>query len=271
MNKLIFYFSGTGNSLRAARIISETLEGAEVVNVREDSGKHNAEYADVIGFVCPVYEWDIPGRMKEFISELEINPDAYIFMVATYIAVHGKAFESVARILASKGARLSYARAVRCVASQCIAYPPFPPEKLMVPLMERSMRKTASEIAGRRNRKYPHMSWITRRLFNKMMLPYLYVEHEYDKGFYTDTKCTGCGTCMRVCPTKNIVIENKRPSWNHMCHGCNACVVYCPAKAIQFKTPEAYVSLGTPISRKLGLPENRKRYHNPYIKARDLY
>ena len=93
MNKLIFYFSGTGNSLRAARIISGVLDGAELVNVREDPRKYNAEYADVIGFVCPVYEWDIPGRMKEFISELEINPDAYIFMVATYIAVHGKAFE----------------------------------------------------------------------------------------------------------------------------------------------------------------------------------
>ena len=60
------------------------------------------------------------------------------------------------------------------------------------------------------------------------------------------------------------------PVWNRKCHGCNACVVYCPSKAIQFKTPEAYVALGTLISKKIGLPEKRKRYHNPYIKARDL-
>ena len=103
-----------------------------------------------------------------------------------------------------------------------------------------------------------------------MMVPYLNVEHEYDKGFYADSKCTGCSTCLKVCPTKNITMENSRPVWNRKCHGCNACVVYCPSKAIQFKTPEAYVALGTLISKKLRLPEKRKRYHNPYIKARDL-
>ena len=114
------------------------------------------------------------------------------------------------------------------------------------------------------------MSAVTRKLFPKMMVPYLNVEHEYDKGFYTDGRCTGCSTCARVCPTKNISMENKRPKWNHYCHGCNACVVYCPTKAIQFKTPEAYLALGTLISKRLRLPEKRKRYHNPHIKARDL-
>ncbi len=270
MKNVIYCFSGTGNSLRTARIIADVLKNTEIVNVRKDPSEYSAEDAEVIGFVCPVYEWDIPGRMNAFISELSVNPNAYIFMVATYIAVHGKAFETVENILSSKGAHLSYARTIRCVASQCIAYPPFPPERLMLPLMEKSMSKTANEISKRKIRKYPHMSAITRNLFPKMMVPYLNVEHEYDKGFYTDSRCTGCSTCAKVCPTKNITMENRRPKWNHYCHGCNACVVFCPTKAIQFKTPEAYIELGTMISKKLRLPEKRKRYHNPNIKARDL-
>lgn len=270
MKKIIYCFSGTGNSLRAARIIAEALKDATIVNVRNDPSGHSAEDADVIGFVCPVYEWDVLERMRKFVSGLSVNPGAYIFMVATYIAVHGKAFETVENILSSKGAHLSYSRTIRCVASQCIAYPPFPPEKLMIPLMEKNMQKTALEISERKLRKYPHMSAVTRKLFPKMMVPYLNVEHEYDKGFYTDGRCTGCSTCARVCPTKNISMENKRPKWNHYCHGCNACVVYCPTKAIQFKTPEAYLALGTLISKRLRLPEKRKRYHNPHIKARDL-
>jgi len=49
-----------------------------------------------------------------------------------------------------------------------------------------------------------------------------------------------------------------------------ACVAYCPTKAIQFKTPEAYEKLNTAISKRLCLPEKRKRYHNPFIKATDL-
>ena len=270
MKKFIYCFSGTGNSFRAAQIIADTLKDTAIVNVRKDPSGYSAEDADVIGFVCPVYEWDVPERMREFISQLSVNPNAYIFMVATYIAVLGKAFETVEGILSSKGAHLSYARTVRCVASQCIAYPPFPPEKLMLPLMEKNMRKTAREISEMKHRKYPHMSAVTRKLYPKMMVPFLNIEHEYDKGFYTDSRCTGCSTCARVCPEKNITIIDRRPEWNHNCCGCNACVVYCPAKAIQFKIPQVYLELSNPISRGLKLPAKRKRYHNPHIKARDL-
>ena len=74
MKKVIYFFSGTGNSLRAARIIADELKDTGIVNVRNDPSGYSAEDAEVIGFVCPVYEWDIPGRMKAFISELNVNP-----------------------------------------------------------------------------------------------------------------------------------------------------------------------------------------------------
>lgn len=114
------------------------------------------------------------------------------------------------------------------------------------------------------------MSPFTRRRFKKVMGPYLAIEKEYDKGFFTNNKCSGCGTCAKVCPTHNISVEDKRPMWNHHCHGCNACVAYCPTKAIQFKTPQAYIELNTIITKMLRLPEKRKRYHHPMIKAKDL-
>ena len=186
MKKVIYYFSGTGNSLRAALIIAEGIGGAELINVRCDPEEASAEDADVIGFVCPVYEWDIPGTFKSFIERLAVNPKAYIFMVTTYIAVLGKSFETVEKILAGKGARLDYGRALRCVASQCIAYPPFPPEKIMVPYMEKQMKRAGNEISQKKRRAYPRMSFITRRRYKKVMGPYMEVEKEYDKGFFTE-------------------------------------------------------------------------------------
>lgn len=270
MRKIIYYFTGTGNSLRAATVIAERIGGAELVNVRCNPEEVSAEDADMIGFVCPVYEWDIPGTFKNFIEQLTVNPKAYIFMVATYIAVLGKSFETVEKILCDKGARLDYGRALRCVASQCIAYPPFPPEKIMVPYMEKQMKQAGNEIYQRKHREYPRMSPVMRRRYKQVMGPYRAVEKEYDKGFFTDGRCSGCGTCEKVCPTRNISIREGRPVWNHHCHGCNACVAYCPAKAIQFKTPKAYKELGTIISKILCLPEKRKRYHHPLIKAKDL-
>ena len=268
--KKIYYVSGTGNSLYTASKIAEAIGGAEIISVRCKSEDVSAENADVIGFVCPVYEWDIPGTFKEFIKQLTINPNAYIFMVTTYIAVLGKSFETVEKLLEEKGARLNYGRAIRSVASQCIAYPPFPPEKIMIPYMEKQIQKTGKEINEKKLRDFPKMSPLTRSRFDKVMGPYLQIENEYDKGFYTDDRCKGCGICEKVCPTRNISISDKRPQWNHHCHGCNACVAYCPTKAIQFKTPQAYKELGTFISKILRLPEKRKRYHHPAVLAKDL-
>lgn len=96
------------------------------------------------------------------------------------------------------------------------------------------------------------------------------IEQEYDKGFYTDERCIGCETCVKVCPTQNITMQNRTPVWNHRCHGCNACVAYCPTKAVQFKKPEAYKQAKGLIPKLLRLPEKRKRYHNPFVKAADL-
>ena len=148
MKAMIYFFSGTGNSLYTARKIAGALGGAEVISVRCDPASFSAEEAEVIGFVCPVYEWDVPGAFKDFVARLAINPNAYIFMVATCIAVLGKSFETVAALLEEKGARLHYGRAVRCVASQCIAYPPFPPERIMLPYMDKQLQNVCGEIVG---------------------------------------------------------------------------------------------------------------------------
>lgn len=270
MEKIIYYFSGTGNSLRTARVIAAEIGGAKLFSMRKAPETVSGANAEMIGFICPVYEWDVPETVKAFVERLTINPNAYTFMVATYIAVHGRCFETIDMLLRKKGSHLHYGKALRCVASQCIAYEPFPPAWFMVPLAEKRSRKIGQEISLRKRRKYPMMSPVTRRLYAKMMIPFLNIQHEYDKGFYASGACVGCEICRKVCPCDNISFEQKRPVWNHACIGCNACVVYCPTKAIQFKTPDAYARLDNIITRRLGLPEKRTRYHNPYISANDL-
>lgn len=56
MKRFIFYFSGTGNSLNAARIIARELGGAQLVPIRPGVDGSLAAEADVVGLVCPSYE-----------------------------------------------------------------------------------------------------------------------------------------------------------------------------------------------------------------------
>lgn len=270
MKKVIYCFSGTGNSLRAARIIAKEMGGATIVSVKKGTESDLAADADVVGFLCPVYEWDIPETMKDFAEKLTVNKSSYTFMVATYVGVHGRCFETMDAILREKGTRLHYGKPLRCVASQCIAYEPFPAPKLMVPYSDARAKKLGKQIAARKTNQYPKMSPITRSQYDRMMVPFINVQQHYDKGFFTTDSCIGCGLCEKVCPCKNITMTDKHPVWNHSCIGCNACVVYCPKKAIGFKTPEAYEKLDNVITHRLGLPEKRTRYHNPYITAKDI-
>lgn len=270
MKKVIYCFSGTGNSLRASRIIAEEIGGAYIVSVKKGVESDLASDADMIGFICPVYEWDIPETMKDFAEKLTVNKNAYIFMVATYVAVHGRCFETMDKILREKGTQLHFGKPLRCVASQCIAYEPFPFPKLMVPYSDSRARVIGKQIAERKTNNYPKMSSITRKRYDKAMTPFLNIQHEYDNGFFTSDNCVGCGLCSRVCPCKNITMNGKQPLWNHNCIGCNACVVYCPKKAIMFRTPEAYEQLDNIITHHMGLPDKRTRYHNPHITAKDI-
>lgn len=268
---VIYYFSGTGNSYKAATTIAKRLGGAQMISVTNLLEEVSAIDADIIGFVSPVYEWDIPGVMKAFMEKLEINPSAYIFAISTYVFIHGKSFETVENILQKKGAHISYGRGIYCVASQCTAYTPFPSPKIMLPIMEKQFQKAAKEIARQKNRKFPHMSAVTRNSYDKRMQPYMEIEKEFDKGFYISEECVHCGMCEKICPLGNIKLVDGTPTWhNRECYGCMACVAYCPNKAILFKAPEAYIESGMKLAQSLKLDKKRRRYHHPDVRFQDM-
>ena len=75
-----------------------------------------------------------------------------------------------------------------------------------------------------------------------------------DRDFWVDAKCSGCGTCAKVCPVGNIVMAEGRPHWRHACVQCLACIQWCPTQALQYgkKTP------------------NYPRYHHPEATLKDM-
>lgn len=276
MKHVIYYFSGTGNSMRAAEVIAGELGDTEIISMRMDPHAVSAEDAEVIGFVFPVYHWTMPAPAVKFVSQLKINPGAYIFAVAMPSFVCGIACEKCAELIEAKGGKIAYGNLVHCVANYAIVYPPFPWPRLMVPRMERRLRQIAREIAGRKERAYPKASRLVKARRDRVMTPYLDVQKYADYPFTVSERCVGCGLCTRVCPCSNIELREGKPEFQHHCAQCMACVVNCPQRAIGYAVQDGDgngLSLSNkkiPLVKLMGLPAKRKLYRNPYITAADL-
>ena len=81
---MIFYFTGTGNSLYAAKHFDK-----ELYSIPQEMKKESRKYtADRIGIVCPLYEFDLPSLVKDFILTSEFETE-YFYIVMTYGMHHG--------------------------------------------------------------------------------------------------------------------------------------------------------------------------------------
>ena len=276
MKRRIYYFTGTGNSMRAARVIASALGSTEIVSMRMNPEDVPATDCDVIGFIYPVYHWTMPEPAEKFVEKLDINPDAYIFAVAMPSFIIGFACERLNQILETKGSSLSYGNLVNSVANYAIVYPPFPSPKLRVPKTEKKLKKIAAEIDARAKRDYPRASKRVRRKFDSFMGPYLDIQTYADNPFTVSDACISCGLCTRVCPCGNLKMENGKPKFNHHCANCMACVTSCPKRAIGYNITDGDRKLlnasgkNTPLVKIMGLPPKRKLYRNPYITTADL-
>ncbi len=276
MKGRIYYFTGTGNSMRAARVIAKELQNTEIISMRADPADYPAADCDVVGFIYPVYHWTMPAPAAAFTEGLEINPNAYVFVIAMPSFICGIACERLAEILAGKGVQIDYGNLVHNVANYAIVYPPFPSAKIMVPAAERKLKKIAHDIASRKERMYPRASRFIKRRRERVMAPYLELQKYADYPFTINDNCISCGLCSRVCPCKNIVIEEGKPVFQHHCANCMACVVSCPKRAIGYNIKADDRKLldasnaRTFLVKIMGLPEKRRLYMNPYITVKDL-
>ncbi|MBI4982768.1 MAG: flavodoxin family protein [Candidatus Omnitrophica bacterium] len=84
MKNKLFYFSGTGNSLKVARDLADALGDAEIIPIPNVMAKDNMIIdSESIGIIFPVYMFGMPLIVHEFIKKLKCNKDQYIFSVST--------------------------------------------------------------------------------------------------------------------------------------------------------------------------------------------
>lgn len=85
---MVFYFTGTGNSLYVAK----RMEG-KPVSIPQIIKNETLEFtADAIGIVAPVYGHEMPPMVKDFLHKAEFHTD-YFYIILTYGNRHGGASE----------------------------------------------------------------------------------------------------------------------------------------------------------------------------------
>ena len=250
---IIFWFSGTGNSLYAAKQLAVGLGKPTLMQMTNYSQPVGGKGSKV-GFVFPSYYGNLPRAVHSFVKNLEILPDTYIFAIVTGGGIKTGSIKALSAVLKGKNLVLSYGRGLYMKGNYIARYNPADPEK-----MEKTLDK-----ADKRLQKYA--SDISTEVLSVKALPItannLYKNIEaLDRAFTVSDACTRCGLCERLCPVSNIFCsvgeaqpEKVKPEWLHHCEHCMACISWCPVKAINYGD-RTY---------------SRRRYQNPRVKVEEL-
>ena len=93
---MVFYFTGTGNSLYVAKQLEEK-------RISIPQAIHEEELVfegDTIGVVCPLYGHEMPAMVKEFLRRAVFRTE-YFYLVLTYGKRHGGGAELAKEFLDS--------------------------------------------------------------------------------------------------------------------------------------------------------------------------
>lgn len=248
---MIFVHTSTGNSLQFAEDLASCI-GDSVTRISDiGEGKVDVRGVDTVGFVTPVYFFNLPRIVRRFLDRIEFSEGQRFFLVFTYGTLPDRACRVARRHFRRRGMNLTHVFAFRMPENYVALFDP--PEESEIELMlDRVHSDVEVVVSSLREREGCTVS----DRIGLLGLLTLFGDFAYDrmrgtKGFHTDGRCNGCGLCSRICPSGCIGMQDGAPVW-HMkkCEHCMGCVNRCPKGSIQYK----------------GRTVRRRRYVNPRVR-----
>ena len=243
---MIFYFTGTGNSLMAAKSVAHS--GEALVNMAEARKKGNYKFTLTenkrVGFVFPVYCYTVPAVVMEFVRKLELSGCGYCFAVITCGGGIGSAGNHLAKELSARGITLNYISPI-VMPDNAVFYYNLDSQDKMDMLLSEAEKRLADICSELDKETVQNIKPKSSKLYQAM-----YHAMNKTKGFYVTEACVGCGMCAEICPDGIIKMHEGNPVWTEKsCTHCAACINRCPVSAIQYGKAT----------------EKRRRYVNPII------
>ncbi|MGM0396743.1 MAG: EFR1 family ferrodoxin [Bacillota bacterium] len=238
---MIFYFTGTGNSLYAAKTIGEAL-GENIHNIANYLDNNPGDIivgdGEILGFVFPVYYYSIPTVVEEFMESISIHMEmgARSFILATCGTTTGDSTKIARDILLKKGVETDFVFALEMPDNYVLMYDMQDKEKQdrMIENSKVSLGKMIQTIKADKRGDYNEIKGPMPGMMT-MLAGVIYKKGRKTGKFYVTDECTGCNLCEEICPVNAIKMKNGRPVWvKEQCVHCLACIHRCPVQAIQY-------------------------------------
>ncbi len=247
MKNRVYFFTGTGNSLKVAHDIKKELPDTEIVAIYKNTELDIPSGYERIGFVYPTYGWGLPNLVARFVTNTNFTKqgNAYYFAIATKFGFAGNSVKQMNELLKEKGITLNYGASIRMFGNSVVNYDM---SKKIDEITKKSNKRIKPLVQNIVNKKTCSISPVNKFIYN-MYVKYISNINETDYGYNVNDNCISCGICEKVCPAKNISMENGRPNFHHQCECCQACIHHCPKRAINYKDKT----------------QNRRRYTHPQV------
>lgn len=256
MHTTIFYYTGTGNTLWAARKVAEKLGDTQLISIPETQDISLESKPDAVGLAFPVYIWGVPAPIIRFLPKIKaLNPE-YLFALAINGGQVANTLVQLKKLLKKENLELNAGFSLTFPSNYIPWGGPGPQEKQQekFQLAQEKISQIAPNIKNKKQLPVEKGLLWQRAVFTPLYHLAFPQMPNFDKSFWVDDQCNHCEICARVCPAKNIQIQDGKPVWQHQCEQCFACLQWCPQEAIQYgqKTPDY------------------ERYHHPEVKLKDV-
>ena len=245
---MVVYFSGTGNSRYAARLLAQQLddEPLDAGTYFKDGGIAALRSEKPWVFVCPTYAWRLPRVFSDFLLRSCFDGSRDAYFVLTCGSDIGNAEAYIRPLCQSKGFRFRGVAAV-VMPENYIAMFPVPDRETAERMVKIAARRTLPPIGAviAAGKDLPPVKVTPVGRLCSAINGGFYAVCVKDKKFLATDKCVGCGLCAEKCPLGNIAMENGTPRWQGNCTHCMACICSCPTEAIEYGN----VSKGKPRYR----------------------
>jgi ferredoxin len=201
--------------------------------------------------------------VTEVVEHLDLTAGGYFFAVATSFGIPGGVLLQLGRLLRRKGCGLDAGFTVLDERSSLTQDPDNDTiQRLMIWLNRGDSPKQSWErteeiariVAAKERHPVESSNRMTRLVGSVLNSLAGRSFQQMASNFWTDERCSGCGTCARVCPRRNIGFDSGKPVWGSDCEMCHACIQWCPNEAIQIGD----------------LTPGRPRYRNPEVTLQDM-